>query len=80
MKLGMDAAMKTVRCACGATIEATAHDVKLGRSFFTRCREAEEARRAGRRFDGRFECEQMQRAIRATFGSPRTLSGAKRAS
>ena len=72
----MNAAMKTVRCACGATIEATAHDVKLGRSFFARCREAEEARRAGRRVDGRFQCEQMQRALRAAFPMP----GTKRAS
>jgi len=68
----MSTAMKTVRCGCGATVEATPHDVKLGRSFFGRCREAEEARRAGRRVDGRFQCEQMQRAIRAAFAPART--------
>jgi hypothetical protein len=76
----MNAAMKTIRCACGATVEATAHDVKLGRSFFARCREAEEARRAGRRVDGQFQCEQMQRALRAAFGAPRMISDTKRAS
>ena len=76
----MNGEMTTIRCACGATVEATAHDVKLGRSFFTRCREAEEARRAGRRVDGKFHCEQMQRALRATIGPPRVMPGAKRAS
>ena len=75
----MNGEVRTVRCACGATVEATSHDVKLGRSFFTRCREAEEARRAGRRVDGRFQCEQMQRAIRAQLG-PRRALDAKRAS
>ena len=76
----MNSGMTTIRCACGATVEATAHDVKLGRSFFTRCREAEEARRAGRRVDGRFQCEQMQRCIRAALGTPHGVSGTKRAS
>ena len=57
--------MSVIRCSCGATIEATAHDVKLGRSFFTRCREAEEARRAGRRVDSKFECSEMQKAMTA---------------
>ena len=71
--------MKTIRCGCGATVEATAHEVKLGRSFFARCREAEEARRAGRRVNGQFHCEQMKRAIRATLGA-RFLPDAKHAS
>jgi hypothetical protein len=57
--------MNVIRCSCGATIEATAYDVKLGRSFFTRCREAEEARRASRRVDGKFECSEMKRAMAA---------------
>jgi hypothetical protein len=60
--------MSVIRCSCGATIEATSHDVKLGRSFYNRCREAEEARRAGRRVDGRFECSEMKKAMAAQLG------------